>query len=252
MHPLGRLILLGTLFGGLLGMTGYVVGISLAGTTRAQAITACYPLIAALCGIFFLKERLEFRLIFAVVTVVVGVLLCTFTLDANQGIDLRNAVLGSVFALLAVLGWSAEGILSTKAMDRLDPDIAIGIREGFSGLCLLILFALFTNTEQLELIGSLDPYLYALPVLAGCVGGISYFYWYNALAIIGVSRGMALNITFVIWTIPFTYFLSGTIPDWTTCLGAGLIFVGALSACLKPADIFARRSKGHDSAPYES
>ncbi|WP_442886190.1 EamA family transporter [Desulfovibrio sp. 1188_IL3213] len=63
---------------------------------------------------------------------------------------------------------------------------------------------------------------------AGWLGCLSYRCWYMAMNMIGVSRAMALNITYALWGILFSVFFMHAPVTARLLAGAGLVFCGVI------------------------
>ena len=60
----------------------------------------------------------------------------------------------------------------------------------------------------------------------------------TAIAKIGASRAMALNITYSAWAIPFSLLLLGTMPDPRGIVCAIVIILGAITAAADFRELF--------------
>ncbi len=241
----GRLAIFACIFGGPIGMGGYVIGMYLAGVTYALAISAIYPAVGALLGRIVLKERIIPRVWIGIIACLIG---AVFVGWAPPAVASPYFYLGIVMSFLPAIGWGAEGVISTYGMDMIDPDIAIWIREFFSGAIaffttvLGVSIAAAAATGGVEIMtswdvdaaGNLLPLLdeagnqvtMAISALSGwkmlfaaftdfnailwvalaaCAGGFSYVFWYRALNMIGCGRAMAFNVTYALWSVPFGY-----------------------------------------------
>jgi drug/metabolite transporter (DMT)-like permease len=63
---------------------------------------------------------------------------------------------------------------------------------------------------------------------AGCLGAISYFCWYAAMKLIGVSRATALNVSYALWGLLLAFFFTDENITGYLALGAVIIFIGIL------------------------
>jgi drug/metabolite transporter (DMT)-like permease len=143
---------------------------------------------------------------------------------------------GVLLALAATLGWGAEGFLATSGMDLLDPVVALNVRQLVSGLTYLVVV--------LPLAGG---YGLLLPVLTHPLGAavagvallttISYVFWYRGLNMTGVSRAMAMNITYSLWGIMFSALFTGLVLTANLTAGAALITVGMIMVVGNPRNM---------------
>ncbi len=221
----GRLVCLGALLGGPLGMGGYILGLKLAGPAYVLPVTSLYPAVASGLALVFLKERIALRAWLGLACCACGVAVMGWS--PPEGASGPLFYLGLGLAGLAALGWGAEGVLCTNAMDFLDPAVALNIRQLVSGS--VTLFAL------LPLLGGWPVLIAAVVAPAGGIvacasvlGAGSYLLWYRAMNMTGVSRAMAVNITYALWGLLFSALLTDQALTLPVCLGAVAITGGML------------------------
>lgn len=221
----GLMVCIAALFGGPLAMSGYLLGISMAGPTYALPITAMYPVVGAFLAMIFLKEKVTLRVWIGLFLCITGAVIVGYTPPEGSS---PNFHLGIFLSLLACLGWAAEGVISTFGMDMVDPDIAIGIREAAS--CVVYLVAVLPFVGGLVIFGDAfgAPQALMYLIIAAFSGALSYLAWYRALNMAGVGRGMALNITYCLWAIVFGWLITKTPVTLPLAIGACLIFIGTL------------------------
>lgn len=65
----------------------------------------------------------------------------------------------------------------------------------------------------------------AIVLTAALFGTASYLCYYRAIALIGASKAMALNITYSAWPIVFALVLLHTLPDLKSII-CGIVIVG--------------------------
>ena len=78
--------------------------------------------------------------------------------------------------------------------------------------------------------------------LAGVVGCISYRCWYKAMNMAGVSRAMALNITYALWGVLFGALFTDVEITRSLVIGAAAIFAGMFLVIGNPRDIINLRN----------
>ncbi len=257
----GKIVCIGAILGGPIGMSGYLLGVTFAGPVYSLPITASYPALAAVLSFFILKERNPLRVWIGVLACIAGSFIIAW---GDPGVA-PNFMLGIALSTLACIGWATEGLLATYGMDMLDPDVALGIREGFSALilgvvvlpCLGFYMAskglvgnVATGWEQVAgtfaAIGS-SPAIW-LCILGGFFGGFSYIAWYRTLYTCGVARGMAFNVTYAFWAVVFGAIVyamkGGTVSEYITpnaWIGAICVCVGAILVSINPRELFKLR-----------
>lgn len=218
-HPEFPKLVAGSLLGGPVGMLGYVIGVYLAGVSKALLVTALYPLVSTLLSIWITKESPKKSTFLAVMLSVAGVYCATY-LSSFSGLTLME-LWGLGLTFLAVIGWSLEGNLSFLVTKEIDSDVAIGYRELISGFVLLLFYLIASVVYQFKFNATI-AWEYA--VLAGIAGGISYRFWYQCIALTGVPKAMVLNITYVFWGTLFSYLQTNSF-DYMILLGDFLIVV---------------------------
>lgn len=235
----GKIVCLGALFGGPIAMSGYMMGINLAGASYSLAITAMYPAVGAILAVFILREKITPRVWMGIILCIVGAIIVSWV-PPDAGVY-PHFYLGLALSLLATFGWGMEGVLSTYGMDMADPDIAIGIRQATSFVVYLvgvlplaaglaIFWEAFTHSSILVL------------AIAGFAGGTSYLCWYRALNTTGVGRAMALNITYALWAIVFGYILTDLEITMNLVGGAVVITLGTILVVANPKELINLRS----------
>lgn len=240
----GRSCVYGAILGAPLGMGGYLMALSLAGPAYVLPITSLYPALAALMARIFLKERITVRAWCGLLLCVFGAIAIGYAPPENTGSDLFY--LGIAFAFLAAFGWAAEGVCVTAGMDFIEPVVALNVYQLVSSLLYvgIILPAawFFTPTSPDSnlaeiLISSVSGSGILFIVLAGVIGCVTYRCWYKAMNMTGVSRAMALNITYALWGVLFSTLFTDAEITRTLVVGAIMIFAGMCFVIGNPRDI---------------
>jgi drug/metabolite transporter (DMT)-like permease len=257
----GRMVCVAAILGGPIGMSGYLLGVTFAGAVYSLPITASYPALAAVLSTILLKERNPLRVWVGVLACISGSLIIAW---GDPG-TAPNFKLGLGLATLACVGWATEGLISTYGMDMLDPDVALGIREGFSALILGVVvlpaIGLYIGSQEAVFQGEVvsgwtlvlatfsnvsSPAIW-LCILGGFFGGFSYVAWYRALNTTGVARAMAFNVTYAFWGVFFGFIMAqimGREADITgnAWAGAIVISIGAILVSINPRELFRLRA----------
>lgn len=219
------------IIGGPIAMSGYLMGIHYAGATYAMAISAIYPAVGAILSRFILKEKISSRIWLGIVACIIG----TFIIGYAPAFDARKPhfYLGILLSFVSAIGWALEGIISTKAMNLLDPTIVINIRQLTSFIIYIIcIIPLVSGLPLLKI--SLMTYGGLAFVVIGLIGATSYLCWYKSMSMIGVSRAMALNITYAFWGIIFGTAFTASRLTIQLVMGALIIIVGAILIIINP------------------
>ena len=237
----GKVVILGALLGGPIGMTGYVIAINNIGAAYTAIISAFYPALGAFLSFVLLKEKMDKKQIAALVLALVGVMAMGYISAGDS--EMGNATLGLVGAVLAVIGWGSEAVLCAWGMrdDAVDNETALQIRETTSalvyGIVVLPLFGAWGFTASAA--PSLATGVIALSALAGTA---SYLFYYKGISVIGAAKAMALNISYSAWAVVFGFVLQGTVPTPATVFFCVLILAGTVLAASDWSELFGRKA----------
>ena len=201
----GKYVMLAGLIGGPIGMTGYVLTIKYMGASIGAVASAVFPAIGAVLACIFLKEKMKwYRWILLIIT-----LLGVYGLSYSPDLSISNFWLGIVGALMCSFGWGIEGVILAKCFTS--PDVkneyALQIRQTTSALIYAIIILPVIKGWGLTTKLFIYPdFRYVLPIiaLAALFATISYFSYYKAISKVGVSKAMALDISYVAWAMIFT------------------------------------------------
>ena len=237
----GKVVMLGALLGGPIGMTGYVIAINNIGAAYTAIISAFYPALGAFLSFVLLKERMDAKQIAALVAALVGVMAMGYIAAADS--EMGNTTLGLIGAVLAVVGWGSEAVLCAWGMrdDAVDNETALQIRETTSalvyGIVVLPLFGAWGFTASA--VPSLATGVIALSALAGTA---SYLFYDKGISLIGAAKAMALNISYSAWAVVFGFVLQGTVPTPATVFFCVLILAGTVLAASDWNELFGRKA----------
>ena len=237
----GKVVMLGALLGGPIGMTGYVRAINNIGAAYTAIISAFYPALGAFLSFVLLKERMDAKQIAALVAALVGVMAMGYISAGDS--EMGNTTLGLIGAVLAVVGWGSEAVLCAWGMrdDAVDNETALQIRETTSalvyGIVVLPLFGAWGFTASA--VPSLATGVIALSALAGTA---SYLFYYKGISLIGAAKAMALNISYSAWAVVFGFVLQGTVPTPATVFFCVLILAGTVLAASDWNELFGRKA----------
>ena len=236
---MGIFIILSAICSGPLAMSGYLLGINMAGASYTAVITSTYPAIGAALAVIFLKEKLNKR-------VLVGIILCVLGAVATGYSPVTTSLhpkfyLGIIFAVVASIGWGLEGVFGAYAMDVVDPEIAISVRQTVSFFMYIIFVIPFIHGFGMLFNALAAPSMLVFAV-AGIVCSISYVTWYFGLSMTGVGRAMALNITYSIWVIALDWLVNGVIASPNLIIGCLIIVFGAILVSGNPKEMIKLRN----------
>jgi len=229
-----RPVILGALFGGPIAMSSYMLGLKLAGPAYVMPITALYPAVASVFAAIFLKEKVARRAWFGLLLCVAGGIVIGYT--PPEGTLGSEFYLGIAFAVVATFGWGIEGVLATSGMDLLDPALALNVRQLTSSSVYFAVVLPLAGGYALcgpALAGSIG---WVFPV-AAVIGALSYLCWYRAMNMTGVSRAMAINVTYSLWGIFFSAIFTEVEITAAIVIGALIITAGMILVVGNPKEM---------------
>lgn len=237
----GKVVILGALLGGPIGMTGYVIAIDNIGAGYTAIISSFYPAVGTFLSFLILKERMNWKQMVALVCALGGIIVMSY-LSTGDATSEGNAILGLIGAITCVIGWGSEAVICGWGMkdDAVDNETALQIRETTSGL----VYALVV----LPLFGAWGFTAHAIPSLATGVVGLaalfgvtSYLFYYKSIASsLGAAKSMALNISYSAWAVVFALVLQGTVPNVASVICCLVILAGTVLAASDWDDLFGR------------
>lgn len=236
----GKVVMLGALLGGPIGMTGYMVAINNIGAAYTAIISAFYPALGAFLSFVLLKEKMDGKQIAALVVALVGVMAMGYISAGDS--EMGNATLGLLGALLAVIGWGSEAVLCAWGMrdDAVDNETALQIRETTSalvyGIVVVPLFGAWGFTAS-----AVPSLATGVVVLSALAGTASYLFYYKGISVIGAAKAMALNISYSAWAVVFGFVLQGVVPTPATVFFCVLILAGTVLAASDWNELFGRK-----------
>lgn len=238
----GKVVMLGALLGGPVGMSGYVIAINNIGPAYTAMISAFYPAFGALMAMLFLKEKMQIRQFIALLVALGGICIMGAVTVTND--QYGDPIIGLVCALLCVVGWGSEAVICAWGMrdEAVDNETALQIRETTSGLVYLIvvlpIFGAWAFTfTAVPTLGT------AVVALSALMGTVSYLFYYKGISVIGAAKGMALNITYSAWAVVFGFVLLGTVPGAVEIVCCLLIMGGTILAAADWNELFSRKNK---------
>lgn len=230
----GKFVVLAAVIGGPVGMTGYVMAVKYMGASIGAVASAIFPAIGAVLAYFFLKEKMKwYQWIFLIATLG-GV----YGLSYSPELEVTNYLLGILGALMCAFGWGIEAVILAKCLH--DPEVtdeyALQIRQTTSaivnGIIILPIVRgwgqtvdLFKSTANLKIVGII--------AIAGLFATVSYLFYYKAIAQIGASKSMALNVTYCAWATVFTVVIlrdTSVLTPVTIICSAVVLVCGILAA----------------------
>ena len=223
----GRRVALAAVIGGPVGMTGYVMAIKYMGASVGAVASAVFPAIGAVLAFIFLKEKMQwYRWVLLVIT-----LFGVFGLSYSPELSVSNFWLGFLGAMMCSFGWGIEAVLLASCFKHpeIKREFALQIRQATSALVYgaVLLPVLHGWGFTLSLFSKSSGWVLPTIALAALCATVSYLCYYKAIAKIGASKAMSLDITYVAWAIAFNVVLTGDTSSLTpvTVLCALIVIV---------------------------
>ena len=201
-----KYIWLGSLLGGPIGMCSFILAIEYAGPAITAIISSIYPAVGLFFAYIFLKEKRKPYQVVALFIAIAFIIALGFIDEGHT----NRSIIGIIFALVCACAWGSEAVLCSYGMKsgEISNLSAICIRQNLSmityGTLMTLYFIFFHYGESIDFNSSL-----AYIGMAAIFGSTSYYCYYRALATIGVSRAMALNISYTAFSAIFSYLLFG-------------------------------------------
>ena len=235
----GKVVMLGALLGGPLGMTGYVIAINNIGAGYTAIISSFYPAFGTLMAVLLLKEKITAGRLIALFVALGGIIAMGY-LSADTTV-VGDPTIGLIAAIVTVVGWGSEAVLCAWGMrdDAVDNETALQIRETTSAIVYLFVILpifgawMFTWT-------SLPTFGVGVVALAALAGTASYLFYYKGIATIGAAKGMALNISYSAWAVLFGLILLGSVPGPVEIICCVAILCGTILAACDWKELFSR------------
>lgn len=223
----GKFIVMGAVLGGPLGMTGYLLAIKYIGSAYTAIISSLYPAVGALLSYIFLKEKMKKISIIGLFLSISGIIILGYT-PGGKG---ENIVLGFIFAIICVVGWSSEAVICAYGMkdDEVTPEQSLQIRQLTSAIIYGGLIIPFIKGIKFTL-SVLPSSVTGLIILTALAGTTSYVFYYKGIYKIGATRAMSLNITYSAWAIFFGLILLGNNIDLKSIICCIIIMIGSIMA----------------------
>ena len=222
----GKWVCFAGLIGGPVGQCSYIMGISLAGPAYAIPISALCPMFGTILSFIFLKEKINLKTIVCIIGCIIGTFVLSYTKPTG---NYPYFYLGILFSLLAGFSWGLEAtIVSFATKEELEEEIILNIREIISGISIL-----FLVLPCLNLFGSFITTIQSIAIIkyllfAGFFASLSYLLYYKGMNLNGVSKGMALNSTFSLWSVVLSVIFLSTPLTVTLLIGVVIVTISVI------------------------
>ena len=220
-----RYVALAALFGGPIGMGGYLLSISYLGAGYTASISAIYPAVGAFFAYIFLKDKLSIRGWIGLFLSILAIIILGYT--PGESVNSQFS-LGFIFAIVCVLGWSLESVICAYGMrdEEINPEQALQIRQFVSGTTYgIIIIPIISGMELTKI--AITSNILPLIIITALIGTLSYIFYYRAIDSIGPVKATGLNVTYSIWAIIFDVLFVGSQITLTLVICAILIIIGS-------------------------
>ena len=189
---------------------------------KANSLTFIVPFIATILAVIFLKEKIYFYRIFALILGFIGML-----------IVIRPGIIEVSFGVYMILTSSflwAVMIIITKKLSRDDSSITILSYQYLLMFIISFVVAIFNWQSP-----SIKTIFYLF--LAGFSGTIFHLTLYQAYKLVDVSLVQPYSFLVLVFASIMGYFVFGEIPDIYTWIGTGVIFIGVIIISVREMQI---------------
>ncbi len=196
-----KYMILSSAIGGPVGMTGYVLAVNYMGASVGAVASAVYPAIGSLLAYVFLKEKINWYQWLFLLCTLIGV----FGLSYSPELNIKDFRIGLCGIFMCAFGWGTEGVLLSKCLKDVNSEYALQIRQTVSALIYgVIIIPLLKGTHFTLCLFSKENISVLLFIAAAALcATVSYLCYYKAIAKVGVSKAMGLNITYTAWAMFF-------------------------------------------------
>ncbi len=241
----GKWVIVAAIIGGPVGMTGYVMAVNYMGASIGAIASAIFPAIGSVLAFIFLKEKMKWHQWLFLAATLLGV----YGLSYSPNLDIQNFWLGLIGALMCSFGWGIEAVILAKCLK--DPEVtdeyALQIRQTTSAIFygIIILPVLKGWGFTASLFTTNTGWLLPTIAIAALFATVSYLFYYKAIAQIGASKAMALNVTYTAWAILFTVLILRdlTVLSPLTVICAIVVLVCGIFAATDFKNIIAKKAK---------
>ncbi|KEH88679.1 MULTISPECIES: DMT family transporter [Clostridium] len=222
-----KILILGSILGGPIGMTLYIISIKFISSEGAANISAIYPIVTAMLSSIIIKEKLSFKSKLGIIFSFIGVFIvgysktqCNFNFITGIGI---------LLVVITILCWALESVLyslQVSKMLELSSTEALAIREIVAVIVHIFIIGIicYSGINVVKVVYS----IYTLILLTSCISLMSYILWYKSIDLIGPSKATTLNVTYVLWVVIFQMIIFNKDIKFNFILGSISIFIGSI------------------------
>ena len=189
---------------------------------KANSLTFIVPFIATILAVIFLKEKIYFYRIFALILGFIGMLIVI-----RPG--MIEVSFGVYMILISSFLWAVM-IIITKRLSRDETALTILSYQYLLMFIISFVVAIFNWQSP-----SIETIFYLF--LAGFSGTIFHLTLYQAYKLADVSLVQPYSFLVLVFASIMGYFVFGEIPDIYTWIGTGVIFIGVVIISIREMQI---------------
>jgi len=189
---------------------------------KANSLTFVVPFIATILAVIFLKEKIYFYRIFALILGFIGMLIVI-----RPG--MIEVSFGVYMILISSFLWAIM-IIITKRLSRDDSALTILSYQYLLMFIISFVVAIFNWQSP-----SIETIFYLF--LAGFSGTIFHLTLYQAYKLADVSLVQPYSFLVLVFASIMGYFVFGEIPDIYTWIGTSVIFIGVVIISIREMQI---------------
>ncbi|KEH94434.1 DMT family transporter [Clostridium massiliodielmoense] len=222
-----KILIAGSILGGPIGMTLYIVSIKFISPEGAANISAIYPIVTAILSSIIIKEKLSFKSKLGIIFSFIGVFIVGYS-KTQCNYNLITGV-GMLLVVITILCWALESILYSFQVSKvleLSSMEALAIRE----IVAVIVHVFIIGTICYSGINVIKVVyrIYPLILLTSFISLTSYLLWYKSIDLIGPAKATTLNVTYVLWVVVFQIVLFNENIKVNFILGSIIILIGSI------------------------
>ncbi|KGM96552.1 DMT family transporter [Clostridium botulinum] len=222
-----KILILGSILGGPIGMTLYIVSIKFISPEGAANISAIYPIVTAILSSIIIKEKLNFKSKLGVIFSFIGVFIVGYS-KTQCNFNFMIGI-GMLLVIITILCWALESILYSFQVSKvleLSSMEALAIREIVAVIVHVVIigFICFKDINIIKIVSNIYP----LILFTSCISLTSYLLWYKSIDLIGPAKATTLNVTYVLWVVVFQVVLFNENIKFNFILGSIMILIGSI------------------------
>ena len=222
--------------GGALAFYLYFSGLKLTTAGRAAFLHKTLPLYVALLAFIFLKEKIDKKLLTAIILMFLGTIFL-YVGQVKPGEMWQNPSLGDLLVIAATFLWAVENIISRKVLRDGESNFIVSFsRMFFGGLILFGFLVLSSRLNQISLTAEQTRNIFiSAVILFGYV-----FFWYKSIKLINVSKASTFLLISPVISLLIGVSAFGEPYNTLQLAGSALTLLGSYFAVNSKSEILVR------------